>query len=91
MARIQVRLPSVLAQITGERLLELDADTLKGGIEALLEHSPELRVHIFDEVGELRQHVNCFHNSDNTRWLEDLDRPLSDGDEITIMQAVSGG
>jgi MoaD family protein len=91
MAAIEVRLPSVLAQIVGRKRLDIEADTLKGGIEALLQEMPELAVHLFDETGELRRHVNCFHNDDNTRWLEDLDRPLADGDTITIMQSVSGG
>ena len=91
MAAVSVRLPSVLAQIVGRKSLQIEAETLKGGIEALLTEMPELEVHIFDESGGLRQHVNCFHNDDNTRWLEDLDRPLADGDTITIMQSVSGG
>lgn len=91
MAQVRVRLPSVLSQIAGVRDLEVEAETLKDGIEALLRNSPELRVHMFDEAGVLRQHVNCFYNDENTRWLEDLDLPLQDGDEITIMQAVSGG
>lgn len=91
MARVTVRLPGVLAQVTGTKKMELDADTLDGGIKALMAAAPELRVHLFDEAGELRQHVNCFHNEDNLRWLDDLDRPLTDGDQITIVQAVSGG
>lgn len=33
----------------------------------------------------------CFHNDENTRWLDDLDRPVRPGDTITIIQAVSGG
>ena len=39
----------------------------------------------------LRQHVLCFHNETNTRWLDSMAVPLTDGDTITILQAVSGG
>jgi hypothetical protein len=39
----------------------------------------------------LRRHVLCFHNQENTRWFESLDRPVATGDVIMIIQAVSGG
>lgn len=50
-----------------------------------------LKVHLFDESGELRRHVLCFHNQENTRWLSNLGRPVVAGDVLQIVQAVSGG
>jgi len=52
---------------------------------------PALQVHLFDESSRLRRHVLCFHNQENTRWFESLDRPVATGDVILIIQAVSGG
>jgi len=43
------------------------------------------------EKGTFRQHVLCFHNQTNVRWLDELEVPLADGDTIAIHQAVSGG
>jgi molybdopterin converting factor small subunit len=48
-------------------------------------------VHLCDESGRFRQHVLCFLNDINTRWLEEKSPSLQDGDCITILQAVSGG
>lgn len=92
MATVHVRLPNLLAQIMGgSKLVEVQADTILGAIEQLLTDYPILKVHLYDESGNLRPHVNLFHNDTNTRWLESPDLPVQDGDTLTIMQAVSGG
>jgi len=35
--------------------------------------------------------VNVYRNDDDIRYLELLDTPVSDGDEIAILPAVAGG
>ena len=92
MAHVEVQLPSVFEPILGdERTVRVEADTLAGALAALVREKPELGVHLFDESGGFREHVLCFHNGGNTRWLPSLDVPLAEGDTLTIMQAVSGG
>jgi molybdopterin converting factor small subunit len=91
-ARVTVELPSLLAPMAGgARSLDLEADTLRGALEALVGAHPGLSTHLFDERGELRPHVLCLHNRASSRWLEGRDAPVADGDTITVMQAVSGG
>ena len=92
MSRVTVELPSVLDAVTGgRRTLELEAETLDGVLDELVRELPVLGTHLFDESGAFRQHVLCFHNKTNTRWLESRAVPLAEGDTILIMQAVSGG
>lgn len=92
MARVTIELPSLLGPVVGpHRSLALEAETLAGALDAMFEVHPALRSHVFDETGGLRQHVLCFLNDTNSRWLESLDAPVSDGDTIRIIQAVSGG
>jgi molybdopterin converting factor small subunit len=67
------------------------AETLRGALEELIRRHPVLHVHLFDENGAFRRHVLCFHNEENTGWLDGLDQPVGAGDTITIIQAVSGG
>jgi molybdopterin converting factor small subunit len=91
-ARVRVELPSLLRRFVGDaRELELEAETLAGALAELVRLHPALELHLFDESGVFRQHVLCFHNGTNTRWLETLERPLVDGDALTFLQAVSGG
>jgi len=91
-ATVQVRLPGLLAQILGgSKQIEVQADTLQGALDRLLVDYPALKVHLYDESGQLRPHVNLFYNDTNSRWLSSLEVPVHDGDTVTVMQAVSGG
>ena len=92
MPQVTVQLPSILGRIIDEpRAIPIEADSLGGALRALVDRHPALGVHLFDETGNLRQHVLCFHNQTNTRWLHSIEAPLTKGDTITILQAVSGG
>ena len=92
MAEVTIELPSVLAPaVNGQRSFTAEAETLPAALAALFQLQPGLKVHLFDETETLREHVLCFHNQVNTRWMASPDVPLRDGDTITILQAVSGG
>ena len=41
--------------------------------------------------GSLHKFVNVYRNDDDIRYLDQLDTPVSDGDEIAILPAVAGG
>jgi adenylyltransferase/sulfurtransferase len=91
MARVTARLPRMLGELVGGRSVSLEATTVGGALEELFRLHPQLRVHIFDEDGALRTHVMCFHNDADVRRAERREAPLRDGDEIAVLQAVSGG
>lgn len=92
MPEVTVELPSLLGHVVNsERAVAVEAATVKGAIEALVERYPALAIHLFDETGCFRRHVLCFHNQVNTRWMSSTEVPVAAGDTITIMQAVSGG
>ncbi len=92
MAQVTIELPSLLSPlVNGQGAISVKSDSVAGALQALVELHPTLRVHLFDEGGGLRQHVFCFHNRTNTRWLGSIEVPVAEGDTITILQAVSGG
>jgi molybdopterin converting factor small subunit len=49
---------------------------------------PGIRFRMVDEQGQLRTHMKVFVNQDATR---DLATAVAGTDEVTIMQALSGG
>ncbi len=53
---------------------------MRAALDALLDQYPTLKVPLFDETGGFRQHVLSFHNSANTRWLDSIDVPVTEGD-----------
>ncbi|MYH54006.1 MAG: MoaD/ThiS family protein [Gemmatimonadetes bacterium] len=104
---VTVLLPSLLEPVTGGvRELTVWGGSLREVFDDLIEREPRLRRHLFNEAGEFRRHVLCFHNGTNTRWLggrsaETADSPggrrdgwdtqVQEGDTVLFMQAVSGG
>lgn len=89
---LQVNVPGLLRDsVGGQRCLTASGATLDEAFQNLFDQYPLLRVHLYDEQGQLRQHVLIYYNSDNIAWLESLDTPLRPGDQVHILQAVSGG
>ena len=89
MATVTITIPSMLATlIDDDRTLTVQANTVEGAVAALFERHPELKVHLLDERGGIREHVSLFHNDHATRTLIGV---LGEGDTITVLQAVSGG
>ena len=90
--QLEVTVPSLLRDCTeGRTCFALDAETLSGALQSLLQRYPLLRFHLYDEAEQVRPHVLIFYNEENTAWLERLDLPLRPGDCLTILQNVSGG
>ncbi len=91
----------------GVRELTACGGSLREVFADLVAREPRLKPHLFNEASEFRRHVLCFHNGTNTRWLgspaagenddgqggrrDGWDTPVSEGDTVVFMQAVSGG
>jgi sulfur-carrier protein len=89
---IEVNVPTILRDcLGGSTQVTIEAETLAEALERLCTAYPLLRIHLFDEAGQLRTHVLIFYNEESTRWLERMDIPLQPGDRLNILQAISGG
>lgn len=75
----------------GECSFTLEAATVAAAIERLRSDYPLLKVHIFDEQGQIRPHVLIFYNDESVGRMTDLEVPLRPGDCLHVVQAVSGG
>ncbi len=87
-------IPSYLRNFTdGRDQVEIDARaaTVGTALETLWAKCPGLRDRIADEQGEIRQHVNVFVGNESIRDTGGLATPVSEGAEVTIVPAVSGG
>ncbi|MBA2495557.1 MAG: MoaD/ThiS family protein [Acidimicrobiia bacterium] len=92
---IVVRLASALRTYAdGAAHVEVDLPapvTLRAVLDALDERHPAAGRRLRDEAGALRRHVNLFVGSDDARTLHGLDTVVSDGAEVAVFPAVSGG
>lgn len=74
-----------------DRPLAVSATTVKEAIAALEPLAPGIGFYVCDERGRLRPHVNVFVNHDMIRDRRGLTDPLAPGDQLHILQALSGG
>ena len=89
---VTVKIPTQLRAVTGgEAEAEVeDAATVGEVLDGLYERYDGLRDRIAVD-GDLRRFVNVYVQGEDIRFLEGLDTPVDDGDEVTILPAVAGG
>jgi sulfur-carrier protein len=85
---MKVIVPSPLQSYTGEREVEASGPTLAAVLVDLDRRHPGIRFRMIDEQDEMRPHVRFFVNGEQ---VFDLSTPLGPGDEVQIVQALSGG
>lgn len=90
-AAVTLELPSILRAVSGWRRVELRGRTIGEALEAAFEKTPALRHHLTLDSGELRPHILCILNEATVPRDQVRATALSDGDEILIHQAISGG
>jgi molybdopterin converting factor small subunit len=85
---VKVRIASPLRSYTGSPVVDAGGATVAEVLADLDRRYPGLRFRVVDEQGRLRPHVRVFVNRDVVR---DPACPVAGGDEVTLMQALSGG
>jgi len=89
---LQVRVPTPLRKFTdGADVIPASGSTVGEVLTGLCEKHPEFKPRLFKEDGTLNRFVNVFLNDEDIRFLQDLQTPVKDTDEISIIQAVAGG
>lgn len=89
---VQVRIPTPLRKLTGNRdEVEVKGSTVGEVVENLEKEHPGIKERLCDENGKVRRFVNLFLNDEDIRFLESLETPVKDGDELAIVPAIAGG
>jgi sulfur-carrier protein len=88
---VTVKIPTQLRPATGgESVASVEGETVGEVLDSLYERYSELRSRIAEDGG-LRRFVNVYVAGEDIRFLDGLETPVSDGDEVTILPAVAGG
>jgi molybdopterin converting factor small subunit len=89
---VRIHLSAHLREYSGAPAeLEVAATSVRAALVELERSHAAVYRSVCDETGALRRHVNLFVNRASVRDLAGLDTPLRPGDELTLIQAVSGG
>ncbi len=88
---IRIQVPTPMRQYAeGKTTVEASGATVKTLLDDLVTKYPGLQPRLFLN-GQVRQFVNLYLNDEDIRYLNNLDTPVKDGDELAIIPAVAGG
>ncbi len=86
---MNVRIPSPLRSYTNNlTVVQALGSNLHEVLKDLDRQFPGLCFRVVDEQGQLRKHMRIFVNDEMTR---DLENAVTESDEVTLLQALSGG
>jgi molybdopterin synthase sulfur carrier subunit len=89
---IKVRIPSPLRNYTnGADIIETAGGTIGEVLNALKEKAAGIETRLFKGPNQLNRFVNVYLNDEDIRFLKNLETPVKEGDEISIVPAIAGG
>jgi len=92
MGKVKLRLLATLATAIGRKELETEASSLKEVLDALTaQYGDKFKTKVFDTDGNPKRQIKIYVNGKDMRFLNELETPLNDGDEVLILPAVTGG
>ena len=87
-----VRIPTPLRKLTGgAEEVQASGKSVGELIGDLEKKYPGIKERICDESGAVRRFVNIFVKDEDIRFLQNLETPLGEKDEVSIVPAIAGG
>ena len=88
MMAVKVLIASPLRPYTDADEVQADGATLGDVLNDLDARYPGIRFRMIDEQDQVRRHMRIFINGEP---VKNLSHPVSPSDEVSIVQALSGG
>lgn len=89
---VHVRIPTPLKKLAGEQdVIKAQGRTVGEVLQWLTETYPGLKERLRDEQGEVRRFINIYVNDEDIRFIQNLETPLKEGDQLSIIPAIAGG
>jgi sulfur-carrier protein len=87
-----VWIPQVLrSAVGGQKQVELSGGNVRELVDALVAKFPALRQQLLTDDGDLNRFVNVYVNGQDVRYLNGLDTPVAERDEVRLLPAMAGG
>lgn len=87
-----VRIPVPLRKFTdGADEVPAKGRTVAEIIDDLDRTHSGMKARLFQEDGKIRRFVNIYVNDEDIRFMQNLETPVSDDDELSIVPAIAGG
>ena len=92
MTNITFTIPSVLNAGSGEKEIDVEANTLQDAFEKIANTmGDDFKRRVLNDDGTPRSLINIYINGKNAKFSSGFETQLNDGDEVYILPAVAGG
>ena len=89
---VTIIIPTPLRQFAGGKSeVEVAAQTAGEALNALTTQFADLKKHLYNDAGVLRNFVNVYVGDEDIRDLDGLETAVKDGGEIMIVPSIAGG
>ena len=89
---VSIRIPSPLKKLAGgQDVVKTEGKTVGEAVQRLVRTYPDLKERLMDEQGILRRFINIYVNGEDVRFIQGLEMPLKEGDQLSIIPAIAGG
>jgi molybdopterin synthase sulfur carrier subunit len=89
---VKVRIPSPLRNYTnGVDVVEAQGASVGDVLNDLKTKAAGIETRLFKAPAQLNRFVNIYLNDEDIRFLKNLETPVKEGDEISIVPAIAGG
>ena len=89
---VKIRIPTPLRSLTnGADMVEVQAGTVDEALKNLCGQFSGIEKRLYKQPGELNRFVNIYVNDEDIRFLNNLQTPIKDGDDVSVVPAIAGG
>ena len=89
---VKIRIPSPLRTYTqGADVVEIQGASVGEVLNNLKTKASGIETRLFKAPNQLNRFVNVYVNDEDIRFLKNLETPVKEGDEVSIVPAIAGG
>ena len=88
----KLRIPSPLRRFTnGESSIDVNGNTVEQVLDELFSAHPDIKGHLIEDNGSLRNFVNIFIEGEDIRQKGGMNAEIVDGSDVRIIPSIAGG
>ena len=87
-----LRIPTPLRAYTNRQSdVTVNGSNISEILSDLTTQYPTIKLHLFNDGGDLRPFVNLFVGENNIKDLQGVNTPVKDGEKIMLIPSIAGG
>ena len=89
---VTVRIPASLRKFAaGQDAVAVEGKDVREVLDHLDKNHPGIKAKLCDDSGNVRRFINIYADSEDIRFLDNLNTTVQSGSEVEIIPAIAGG